>query len=105
MNIGQKIIPLISRMGDAVFADGVDSIPYLIRIEDEFAIQIPDKDAEQIKTLDELCQYIAITRQQSGRAMDDKLIWETVRAITADEFGVDENELHLGIRYVEDLGC
>jgi hypothetical protein len=37
--------------------------------------------------------------------LDDEEIWNTVRSITSEEFGIAPSELHPGIRYVEDLLC
>ncbi|MBC7783028.1 MAG: hypothetical protein H7144_04240 [Burkholderiales bacterium] len=105
MSVSRRILGWLSRVGDTIFRDGLDTVGYLVRIEDEFGIQIPDKEAVNIKTLAELCNYVAKQRQLNMNALGASEIWTTVRDITSEEFGVDAGELHPEIRFVEDLGC
>lgn len=39
-------------------ADSLDTVELVMAIEEEFAIEIPDEDAEKIATLDEAVQFI-----------------------------------------------
>ena len=38
--------------------DSLDFTEFLLMVEDEFDIDIDDKDAEQLKTLDDIVQYL-----------------------------------------------
>jgi acyl carrier protein len=38
--------------------DSLDFVKFLLIVEDEFDIDISDKDAEQLKTLDDVVQYL-----------------------------------------------
>lgn len=39
-------------------ADSLDTVELVMAIEEEFAIEIPDEDAEKIATLDQAIQFI-----------------------------------------------
>ena len=39
-------------------ADSLDVVELLISIEDEFEIEVPDEEIENIKTVDQLVKYI-----------------------------------------------
>ena len=92
-------------MIDRFFADGLDTTPFLERVEREFNIRIPDEDATRINMLGQLCEYVVCkVNEERGNGVDD-WIWVVIRRMTSDEFGVAENELHKDIRFVEDLMC
>jgi acyl carrier protein len=38
--------------------DSLDFVKFLLIVEDEFDVNISDKDAEQLKTLDDVVQYL-----------------------------------------------
>ena len=39
-------------------ADSLDIVELIMDLEEEFGIEIPDEDAEQIRTVGEACKYI-----------------------------------------------
>lgn len=39
-------------------ADSLDAVEIIMAIEDEFGIEIPDKDAENIQTVGDLVKYV-----------------------------------------------
>jgi hypothetical protein len=105
MTRARHIFAWISRLTDSVFRDGLDTTAYIERIEHEFSIRIDDENTAQLKTLGDLCEYIARQRAAQERALTGDAIWAAVRRITSDEFGVAETELHRQIRFVKDLKC
>ena len=44
-------------------ADSLDSVDIILALEDEFDIQIPDEETENIKTVGDLCNYVEKLRQ------------------------------------------
>lgn len=72
METEQKVIALISKslkieadkikpessFIDDLGADSLDIVELVMAMEDEFQIDIPDKDAEQIKTVQDAISYI-----------------------------------------------
>jgi acyl carrier protein len=47
-----------SSIADDLGADSLDVVDLLMSIEDEFEIEIPDEEVENIKTVGELVKYI-----------------------------------------------
>lgn len=47
-----------SNIADDLGADSLDVVDLLMSIEDEFEIEIPDEDVENLKTVGELVKYI-----------------------------------------------
>jgi acyl carrier protein len=45
---------------DDLAADSLDSVELIMAIEDRFAIDIPDEDAEEIRSVRELIQYVTL---------------------------------------------
>jgi NADH dehydrogenase (ubiquinone) 1 alpha/beta subcomplex 1 len=39
--------------------DSLDTVEVVMAIEEEFSIEIPDKDADQIRTVDDAIKYIS----------------------------------------------
>jgi len=105
MSIVRRILETLSRIGDGIFRDGLDTVEYVILIEDKFGIQIPDDDAIQIKTLGQLCDYIAAKKALQDEASNPESIWPTVREISGQWFAVDVGKLTPEKRFIEDLGC
>ncbi len=52
-----KVTPEASFAGD-LGADSLDSVELIMAIEDEFEIEITDEDAEKLKTVGELQDYV-----------------------------------------------
>ncbi len=53
----EKITPETSIIDD-LDADSLDVVDLLMSIEDEFEVEIPDAEIENIKTVDNLVKYI-----------------------------------------------
>ena len=45
-------------IADDLGADSLDVVDLLMSIEDEFEIEVPDEEIENIKTVDQLVKYI-----------------------------------------------
>jgi acyl carrier protein len=43
---------------DDLGADSLDVVELVMKMEEEFGIEIPDEDAEKIKTVNDVVQYI-----------------------------------------------
>jgi len=47
-----------SSLIDDLGADSLDVVELVMKMEEEFGIEIPDEDAEKIKTVNDVIQYI-----------------------------------------------
>ncbi|CCW34074.1 acyl carrier protein [Chthonomonas calidirosea] len=53
----EEIVPEASLVND-LKADSLDVMEIVLRLEDEFTIDIPDEDAEKIVTVQDIVDYI-----------------------------------------------
>ncbi|HLH80640.1 MAG TPA: acyl carrier protein [Chthonomonas sp.] len=53
----EEIVPEASLVND-LKADSLDVVEIVLRLEDEFTIDIPDEDAEKIVTVQDIVDYI-----------------------------------------------
>ena len=53
----EKVTP-DAKIVDDLGADSLDVVELLMTIEDEFSIEIPDEEIENIRTIGELTEYI-----------------------------------------------
>ncbi len=52
-----KVVPAASFVDD-LGADSLDQVELIMALEDEFDIEIPDEDAEKLKTVKDALDYI-----------------------------------------------
>lgn len=104
----EQSVPLLKRLSsiaDRIFQDGLDTSPYVERLSHEFTVAFHPDELSRLRTLQALTDLIARSCTQNGIPMDQQDIWNRVRRITSEEFGVDQQELHPDIRFKEDLNC
>jgi acyl carrier protein len=53
----EEIVPEASFIDD-LGADSLDIVELVMKMEEEFGIEIPDEEAEKIKTVNDVIQYI-----------------------------------------------
>jgi len=78
---------------------GLETVELVMEIEDEFAIKIPDEDAERIQTVGQLEQYVV-----SKTASDPQDVRQKVRSFIVEISGCDARELHDEAHIIYDLG-
>lgn len=57
-DVEEDTITADTNIADDLGADSLDVVDLLMSIEDEFEIEIPDEEVENIKTVGELVKYI-----------------------------------------------
>ena len=55
----ERITPDMSLIHD-LGADSLDSVSLVLAIEDRFGIDLPDEDAEQLRTVRQLIEYVEL---------------------------------------------
>ncbi|KYH28740.1 MULTISPECIES: acyl carrier protein [Clostridium] len=58
LGIGEEEIKLESNFQDDLGIDSLDIFEVIMELEDEFDIQIPNEDLENLKTVEDLVNYI-----------------------------------------------
>ena len=56
--VEEDSIPPDTNLSEDLEADSLDVVDLLMSIEDEFEIEVPDEEIENIKTVDQLVKYI-----------------------------------------------
>lgn len=51
-------ITMDSSLIDDLEADSLDAVEIIMALEDEYDIEIPDKEAESFKSIGDICRYI-----------------------------------------------
>lgn len=81
---------------------GLEIIELVMRVEEEFKLEIPDEDAEKFRTIGDIADYIAAKQQiPSG---NQEQLWQQVHAIAVDELAISPDLITRDARMVEDLG-
>lgn len=58
LGVDKAKVTLNANFANDLGADSLDTVELVMAIEEEFSIEIPDEDAEQIATLDQAIQFI-----------------------------------------------
>nr|AYR05847.1 acyl carrier protein [Lithothamnion sp.] len=58
LGVDKARVTLKANFANDLGADSLDTVELVMAIEEEFAIEIPDEDAEKIATLDQAIQFI-----------------------------------------------
>ena len=58
LGVDKTQVTLEANFANDLGADSLDTVELVMAIEEEFAIEIPDEDAEKIATLDQAIQFI-----------------------------------------------
>lgn len=54
----REAMTMDTKIADDLGADSLDLVDLLMSIEDEFGIEIPDEDVENIQTIGDIVEYI-----------------------------------------------
>ena len=58
LGVEESEVKLEARFVDDLGEDSLDTVEILMAIEEEFGIEIPDEDAENAKTVEDVISYI-----------------------------------------------
>lgn len=83
---------------------GLDTVELVLQLEDEFCIEIPDRDVQDLVTVDDLGTYlVARTSGLKTESSYDYAI-SRITTILIRDFDVDRTIIHPTSRIVKDLG-
>ena len=97
---------------------GLDTVELVMEIEHEFEIDLPDAEAEKIRTVGMLAEFVwERVRDQipsapfppapihAPRAASYEAVLEKVRRIVSNQFGARLDDIQPHTRFVEDLNA
>ncbi len=58
LDVDESTVTLDSMIADDLGADSLDVVDLLMSLEDEFSVEIPDEEIENIKSVGDLVNYI-----------------------------------------------
>ncbi|MFA5560800.1 MAG: acyl carrier protein [Acholeplasmataceae bacterium] len=58
LNVPEERVLLESRLAEDLGADSIDAVELIMKIEDEFDIQVSDEQAQNVRTVKDLVDYI-----------------------------------------------
>ena len=59
LSADQESMTMDSKIAEDLGADSLDLVDLLMSIEDEFGVEIPDEEVENLHTIGEVVEYIA----------------------------------------------
>jgi acyl carrier protein len=78
----------------------LDITGFILVVEDEFKVSIPDEDYETIVTVKDLCRYVENRTNSVARS---EFVFERLRQLISEEFSIPIDEIHPESRFVDDL--
>jgi len=84
---------------------GLDTVELVIRIEEHFAVDIPNADAARLVSVGDLHEYIVKALRKQGRIESSAGVYEQLRDIVCDQLGVKPEDVIPSARIVDDLGA
>ena len=57
-DVSEDKITMQTDIAKVLGADSLDVIDILMSVEDEFKIEVPDEDAENVKTVEQMVEYV-----------------------------------------------
>jgi acyl carrier protein len=88
---------------------GLDVTEFVMAVEDEFDVRIPDEDWGMLRTVGGMEEYVSRLQVRSGVSLhvprepsDD--IYEQLRVIISRSFNIPTEEIRRDSRFIEDLG-
>ena len=58
LGVDEEEVKLETNLAKDLEADSLDAVEIIMAIEDEYAIEIPDEEAEKIQTVGDLVRYV-----------------------------------------------
>lgn len=80
---------------------GLESVEFVMEIEEEFGLTIPDKDAEKLETIGLLHEYLI--RRLGTTATPDN-IWSRIKQILIEKHRIEPQQVQPHMTFVRDLG-
>jgi len=86
---------------------GLDTVELVMAIESEFAIEIPDAEAEKMECVGDTYDFVLKSLRESapGGVIDEARVWERLREIIVEQLGVRPEQVTLEASFVYDLGA
>jgi acyl carrier protein len=82
---------------------GLQLVELVMAVEEEFAFEISDADAEKTERVGDMHALILKTLRGRGESVDDAQVWKRLHKIVVEQLGVQPAEVTPSARFIEDL--
>jgi len=85
---------------------GLDTVEFVLWAENEFQIEIPDRDAETIFTVGMFSAYVhqKLSIKQGLKAPSEQHIYNRIKEHIASQFKIQPDNIQRGSHFIKDLG-
>lgn len=84
---------------------GLDVVEFVLEVEDEFQIRIPDDAYADVATVGVLCDWIVVTvERERGERLDRQTVLDRIRRIVCDFMHLPESDVSWDSTFIDDLG-
>jgi hypothetical protein len=84
---------------------GLDTVEFVLKIEEEYELSIPDEDLEHLGVVGDLVVYVAnACEQQNGVIIEFETLYENLKCILHRDYGIPLKDINLKSHVVKDLG-
>jgi acyl carrier protein len=82
---------------------GLDAVELVMAVEEEFSIEISNSEAEKMKRVGDMLDFVLRTLRERGETVDEAEVLTRLRAIIVEQLSVRPEEVTLTARFVQDL--
>ena len=82
---------------------GLDAVELVMAVEEEFSIEISNSEAEKMKCVGDMLDFVLRTLRERGEPVDEAEVLTRLRAIIVEQLSVRHEEVTLTARFVQDL--
>lgn len=82
---------------------GLDTVELVLATEKHFDIEIPDRVAETLETVSSLHNFVVAELERTGRPRDAAVVFNELRQLICENFGVVPEQVVPEARFVQDL--
>ena len=83
---------------------GLETVEFIIKLEEHFDIVIPDRAAERITTVGELQAFVVQALEEQARATDPDQVFAEIKHVLEHDFDVPARSIVPSARIARDLG-
>ncbi len=84
---------------------GLDTVEFVVKIEEEYELSIPDEDLEHLGVVGDLAVYVTNACEiQNGVILEFELVYENLKSILHKDYGIPIKDINLKSHVVKDLG-
>jgi len=84
---------------------GLDTVEFVVKIEEEYELSIPDEDLEHLGVVGDLAVYVTNACEiQNGVILEFELVYENLKGILHKDYGIPLKYINLKSHVVKDLG-